>query len=690
MYPEQRLWALGHERRPLARRARITGLVGLSGLFAIVIFVADIRMASARDPWWAAQVSALLTAQTDPRDGGELDSEERRETRRRRRRKRRDGRRRAPSQASASDDASTASGSTSEPSEDGRRGRAAADRTQRILEGRKSSRVTRGTPSRWSNRGAMVPIVSEVPITQPLPARNVPRPAGVVTVGQRLQGQEPLLSARVSVGYYRLETLGQDTSFVAPEGERDETEVPISNNLDLLRARTTLSYQRIANSRFGLQVDAEFRPQLSGPPRNRPTDMRVNELFVSWGRTDWRRRRTGPAWGVAVGRVAIREAGYAQADGAAVRFRIVPELMVGAWGGVTGNPYGFNWRLQQTEFVSADWYTGGGFVSFLWNRLSVNVAGGVTIANLDTNEGGADRVFFYADAAYTVTDDLNLLLNGWFDVLPDGQSIQNVDLIAAYTPTRRLSFSASVGRFSTVVYSDTAGSTFITDPNANLVGVDDADVPNVENAVIVDQDGQPINTFDAALLTAVYNSFRVRAGYRWFRELETFVRWNTLLRDTSVTDMTLDDAANEASVDFASVRSLPTLGVRYRNPKIIDASAGFTYVIDEEATANTIVRGGIGREYAGLYAAADVRAFFGEIDGFDGGVNLSYTFPRSWTPGAVSLRGSFRYYRENVALFRPSELDAGPSAGMGTEPANQQLIPNQETFFGYAGIDWRY
>ena len=206
----------------------------------------------------------------------------------------------------------------------------------------------------------MVPVVAEVPITQPLPARNVPRPSGVATVGQRLQGNEPLFSARVSLGYYRFETVGQDQVFERSDNSDnplDEVETGESNDLALVRARTTLSYQRIARTQFGLQFDAEFRPQLEGRADSRPTDIRINELYVSWGRTDWRRRRTGPSWGLALGRVAIREAGFAQADGLAARFRIVPQLMVGAWGGVTGNPYGYNWLQQQTEFVSADWYT---------------------------------------------------------------------------------------------------------------------------------------------------------------------------------------------------------------------------------------------------------------------------------------------------------------------------------------------
>ena len=459
----------------------------------------------------------------------------------------------------------------------------------------------------------MVPIVSDVPITQPLPERAVPRQAGVPTVGQRLQGQEELLFARASVGFYHLETIGQNQPA-----------------LDVMRARATVSYQRIAETKLGLQVDAEFRPQLAGRPQNRPTDYRVNELYLSWGRTDWRRRRTGPSWGVALGRVAIREAGFAQADGVSARFRIAPELMVGAWGGVTGNPYGYNWLQQQPEPFSADWYTGGAFASLLWNRFTLNVAGGTTIAN--TADSGTDRIFVFVDSSVSITRGLNVLLNGWFDVLPDGQLIQNVDLLAAYTPTRNLSFSIAGGRFSTVLFVISEGTSFATDPNANR-----AAVQGVEDRVIRGIDGAPAFTFDSARLAAVYNSIRVRAGYRIIPEIEAFVRWNTLLRDTSISNQRLGEESNAVVDDFSTVRSLPTVGVRYRDPKVLNASAAVTYIIDEEATANTIVRGRVGRGWRGLSATASGRAFFGETNGFDAGIDLGFALPRSWTPGCADV-----------------------------------------------------
>ena len=615
--------------------------------------------ANAASMSWAWALAGQVAAE-------DATSDTRAKKQKRRRRRRRSTTRRR--QRSASPESSAVATSVAQrvagPQQDAER-RAAQDRSKRILEGRKKSRVTEGTPSRWSNRGAMVPVVSEVPITQALPARAVPRPAGVQTVGQRLQGDEPLVFARGAVGYYRLETMGQGLE-----------------PLDLLRARTTVSAQRIARTQLGLQIDAEFRPQLSGANRNRPTDIRVNELYLSWGRTDWRRRRTGSSWGVALGRVAIREAGYAQADGLAARFRIIPELMLGFWGGVTGNPYGYNWQQQDPQLISADWITGGGFASLLIDRFSLNVAGGTTYANVN-NEQDFDRVYIFVDSAYTVTRGFNLLFNGWLDMLPDGQTIQNIDLMAAYNATSDLSFSLAVGRFSTVLYRNTEGATFVVDPNVNRAAVGDA-----ANDVIRDANGDPINVFDGALLAAVYNSIRFRARYRFLPSFEAFVQWNTLLRDTSVSDDETANVANAVS-DFSTVRSIPTVGLRYRNPKILNASAGYTHIIDEEATATSIIRGRLSRSWQGLFASADVRAFFGNIGGFDGGVDLGYTLPRSWTPGRLTLRGAFRYYRENVAIVVPSVLDADP-VNVGEVPPNQTLLPNQETIFGFAGVDWRY
>ena len=645
----------------------------VTGLGALVAF--GLLGLEAAEGHAAESEAPVLLAQADD----DADQKSKKKRRKRRRRRKRSRRTRAAGSTKPQTTSKPASATTTS-SLDARRSaaddtaeRAARDRTKRVLEGRKGSRVTEGTASRWSNRGAMVPVATEVPITKPLPARAVPRPAGVQTVGQRLQGGEPLFSARMSLGYYHLETLNPVFQIVDPNVDpRNETRTDDSIAFDLLRARATLSYQRIARTEFGVQVDAEFRPQLQGQARNRPTDFRLNELFVSYGRTDWRRRRTGPSWGIALGRVAIREAGYAQADGLAARFRIIPEVMVGAWGGVTGNPYGFNWAQQQTEFFSTDWYSAGAFVSVLVDRLTINLAGGATIANLNADAQGADRVFVYVDSSYAVTRDLNILLNGWFDALPDGQSIQNVDLIVAYTPTPSLSFSLAGGRFSTVVYSVTEDQSNEQDPDAD----------EVETLPVVGIDGQFVAPNDVTLLTAVYNSIRARAGYRIIPQLEAFIRWTTLLRDTSITNTQLADVTQGAEVEFSTVRSLPTIGVRYRDPKIIDANVGFTYVLDAEATSTNIVRGGIGRGYAGIYLSGDVRAFFGDISGYDGGVNLSYTLPRSWTPGAVTLRGSFRYYLEDVALAIPNAVD--------NPDLEQQIQPNQESFFGYAGIDWRY
>ncbi|CAN0593766.1 unnamed protein product, partial [Laminaria digitata] len=47
------------------------------------------------------------------------------------------------------------------------------------------------------------------------------------------------------------------------------------------------------------------------------------------------------SWGLSAGRLAIREAGNAQADGLAFRLRVMPELQLGAFAGLTGNPFGY-------------------------------------------------------------------------------------------------------------------------------------------------------------------------------------------------------------------------------------------------------------------------------------------------------------------------------------------------------------
>lgn len=542
-------------------------------------------------------------------------------------------------------------------------------------EGRKASKVTPGTASRWSNRGAMQAVDSEVPITAPLPRRAVPVPMGVATPGQDLIGEEELLSARLAFSVYHMQTRGQDFVF---EGE-DRLE-GVDRDIQLIRGRAQLAYERIAGSDFGVHLDLEYRPVING---SRFTDSQLNELYVSYGRTDFR-RPGGRNWGLSAGRLAIREAGNAQADGLAFRLRIMPELQLGAFAGLTGNPFGYNWRQRNTQLFSADWWTAGVFGAMRTQRLSVNLAAVLTFANLlvdriddptEQDGPGLDRVYAFVDAAYLVTQDFNVLFTGYLDMLPGGSTIQNVELIGAWSPSKALGLRLGVGRFSTVIYDLTTNYSFSFDPNGNVF------LPN--GAPVVDADGNPIVPFDGVLATTTFNQIKLRAGYKIFDYLDVWTRLDTLIRDLGGTNGPNEDAFAQ-QIQFGTLRLLPRLGVRFHHPKIIDASASFTYVLDEESNVDAIIRGQIGRGLYGAYLSADARYFAGAIAGADGGLSLSYTLPRDLFPGMLMVRGTFRYFRENIQVRRPDAV--GDQLNV-DDPVF--IIPLQESYMGFAGIEWR-
>ncbi|MCA9549894.1 MAG: hypothetical protein KC933_07660 [Myxococcales bacterium] len=542
-------------------------------------------------------------------------------------------------------------------------------------EKRKTSKVTPGTASRWSNRGAMVPVQSELQLTAPLPQRAVPVPMGVETPGQSLIGEEGTLSARLALSYYHIQTRGQDIVY---SGE-DVLE-GVDRDIDFMRGRATMAYERIAGTEFGAHLDLEYRPRING---TRFTDSRLNELYVSYGLTDFR-RPGGPWWGLAAGRLSIREAGYAQADGVAFRARPIEALQVGAFAGLTGNPYGYNWRQRTTQLFSADWWTGGAFASLRTKQLTVNASGVLTFANLlvervddpaVTDGPGIDRVYAYLDAAYLVTRDFNVLVTGWLDILPGGQTVQNAEVIGSYTPLPGLDLTLGLGRFSTVVYELSTGYSYTFDPNGNLFQ------PNLPP--IVDENNNPIVPFDGALFTTIYNQIRFRAGYRVMRDLEVFARVNSLIRDFSGTN-DIAQAQFGATINQASLRVVPGGGVRYRNPSIVDASAEASYIADDVSNADAMTRFMIGRGLYGFYVSADARNYFGKIKALDAGVDLTYTLPRDLFPGQLMVRGSFRYYEEAVAVRRPDlgtdQLDDGDV---------QFIIPKQESYMGFLGMEWR-
>jgi hypothetical protein len=546
-------------------------------------------------------------------------------------------------------------------------------------EQRKESQVTPGTASRWSNKGAMVPIESPVPITAELPERAVPIASGVQTPGQALLSvQQEVLSARLSFGGYHLQTKGQRQTFV-PGDRAQDIATPMldagTRDIDFLRARATMGYQHIAGSDFALKLDAEYRPQISG---SRFTDWRINELYASYGLTE-QRDPEAPWWGLALGRLAIREAGYAQADGLAFRFKVADWLRFGVFGGITGNPYGYNWTQKKTQVISADWITGGAFAGVETNDLIVNLAGVVTYANINPLLKDLDRLYLYLDAAYLILPELNVVLNGWLDILPGGQVVQNIDGTIFWAPIEELSLSLGGGRFTTVTYEATTNYTYVAN-GTNLYN------PNLGPVVGVDE--QPVVPYDAVQQTTIYNTARLRAGYRVLRDLDVNAKFDFFHRDGSAYQAQLQAVAGN-TIRPSPIRMLPGASVRYRNPDIIDANVGFTYIIDKESQADAAIDFGIGRGFYGVYLGGDGRYYFGAIGAFDGGFSLSYTFPREWFPGVLVLRGTFRYFRENVNVFQPI---SGNNMIMRNDDGTIMgwtLIENQESILGFGGIEWR-
>jgi hypothetical protein len=549
-------------------------------------------------------------------------------------------------------------------------------------ESRKGSKITPGTASRWSNRGAMAPIVSEVPITAELPARAIPLEPGQETPGQFLTGDEELLEARIFFSAYHLETRGQDFVY-----QKDQlTGAPLidgaSRDIDLFRGRATIAYEKVAGSEVGLHLDLEYRPRANG---NRPTDHRINELYISYGLTDFQ-RATSMSFGVALGRIAPREAGYPTTDGALVRFKINDELKLGAFGGVTGNPYGYNWTQHQTQEISTAWLRAGGFLGYRSSRVFGNAAVVATVARLggQPSKGtpgtpaasGLDRLYLYVDGSLLATETLNLFLIGWIDIV-GGHPFQNVEAVASYVPTRELDMRLGIGRFSTMIYDISAAYSYEVDPSGNKGTM-------LGDSVIIDDQGNPIVPIDAVLGSAIYNSVRGRVGYRFIPRLEAFGSFDLQLRDRSYTDA-LELPVAGAVVEFASLRFLPAVGARFRDPELFDASATFTYILDKQSNATSSFQAAVGRGYSGIYAQVDGRAYFGEIPGTELGLDLTYTLPRGLMPGRLFLRGSFRYYRESVSILRP-ELD---STDLIADANSLFLIPLQESYLGFLSFEWR-
>lgn len=539
--------------------------------------------------------------------------------------------------------------------------------------------------SKWSNEGAEEPVPSPVPITAPLPERSR-RPAGAVeTPGQARVDDGDLLSVRVALSGYGLTTSGQDLVYAdALDGEgrlvrRDET-----RDIALLRARLSMAYERIAGSRFSAWVDAELRPHLAGP--GRPNDQRVNEAFVAWGLTR-RQRHDSPDFGVALGRVSVAEAGGARADGLMVRWRPLGRLGFGLFGGVTGNPYGYNWRLQQAETFSADWWTAGAFGRWRGRDLQVALAGVITTSRVPRpppDPGDMDRVYLNGDVSWQPGKDWNVRARGTFDLLPDGQLIQSARLGLAWSPGP-FRVNLSVGRASTLFYVVSSGYSFSVDPLGNRYEED--------GLPIVGPDGAAVVPFDAARLVAVYDEGKLSFGWRLDRRWDVFAQAYLRLRGTEASEqaareaLASDVALADTIARFSGIRLLPSVGARFSDPAWVDASVRFTAVVDDRSQADAIVYASVGRQLVeGLRLMLDGRWVAGEIAGLDGGATLGYVLPRDWTPGRFSFRLSYRYFNEAVSLERPASDE---QTGVLPADAVRAVIPVQESHLGFFGLEWR-
>jgi hypothetical protein len=529
--------------------------------------------------------------------------------------------------------------------------------------GRRQSAVTPGSESRWSNRGAMVPVVAEVELSVPLPARAVPLLPGQATPGQRLVADGERLTAHLSAYAEYLETVRQD------------------DVLGTVRGRAVLHYDRIANGDFGLHLDLDYRGSAGAL---RLDDRRLNAANVTWGLTDFR-RNDGPAFGLGLGRLLVREAGLARVDGLLVRGRVSSALKLGAYGGVTGNPYGYNWRLARTEDISTRFIAAGLFSSLRLGPVFADLSVGGSYANIPAEGGaparsGLDRVFVFVDAGWAASPALDLFLSGWLDVLPGGQPVQNVELSGLWQPSRAGSLRASVSRFSTLAYAVSSDLSYRYDATGSSIANPAGGPP----LVAVDTQGAPIVAYDERFVRATYTAAELRGGYR-FGAVEPYGLVSVQLRESGA----------PGSVAFATLRMLPSLGLTLRDPDVVDLFAQVTGIVDAETERRLVLTGGASRTFGDVRLGADARAFFGGAGAVDGGFELGYTLPRDWLPGRLLLRAMFRYFREDVVLRRlPDACAVG--VGAATCPdilspgQNLPLVPMQESFYGTAGVDWRY
>jgi hypothetical protein len=509
----------------------------------------------------------------------------------------------------------------------------------------------------------MVPIVAEVELAVPLPARAVPLLPGQATPGQRLVADGERLTAQLSAYAEYLETVRQ------------------ADVLGTIRGRAVLHYDRIADGDFGLHLDLDYRGSAGALRLN---DRRLNAANVTWGLTDFR-RNDGPAFGLGLGRLLIREAGLARVDGLLVRGRLSPAFKLGAYGGVTGNPYGYNWRLRRTEDISTRFISAGVFSSLRLGPVFADLSVGGSYANIPAEGGaparsGLDRVFVFVDAGWAATPTFDLFLSGWLDVLPGGQPVQNVELSGLWQPSRAGSLRASLSRFSTLAYAVSSDLSYRYDATGNAIANPAGGAP----LVAVDGQGAPIIAFDERFVRATYTAAELRGGYR-FGAIEPY----------GLVSLQLRESGGPGSVPFATLRLLPSLGLTLRDPDVVDLFAQVTGIVDAETERRLVLTGGASRTFGDVRVGADARAFFGGTGAVDGGFELSYTVPRDALPGRLLFRVMFRYFREDVVLRRlPDACAVGVGAASCPDilspGQNLPLVPLQESFYGTAGFDWRY
>ncbi|MEE2904595.1 MAG: hypothetical protein VYC39_19860 [Myxococcota bacterium] len=536
----------------------------------------------------------------------------------------------------------------------------------------KDSELKTKALSRWSNLGAMTPIKTEVPVQAELPKRNQPRLTPVITPGQSLTGRQGQFSSRISAAYYHVTTLGQDIGYdYSPDNPRIVLLENANRDISLYRLRLDANYTRIKGSWFSAHTDGEYRGSRT---TSRPTEYRLNSLHLSYGMTAHRKKRE-PVWGLQMGRVPIREAGFLSVDGLVLRAKPMEKLVIGAFGGLTNNPFRFNYRLYRPEEFSSDWSRFGAMASWSMDNFFIEMSGAATYYQKEDFQ--LDRVAVYLNSGLSLSKDLDLFIHAWIDGLDTGQRIQNLQAIAAYRPSRQMYFRFVLERFSTIMYRFSTPESFERDPlGALVVPLDQQGNEGAQTSTIVDENGNPVDSFNSELQVATYSAARLRAGYKFAPKIEGFLQLDTLMR-------TPDQYVDPTSI--ANFRFLPGIGLIYKNRRLFDAEVRSLAIVDDSATNRALLRLRAFRTWKGLTGTLDGQWFLGEENAADGGISLAYQFPLSWFPGRLQIRSMFRYFYENVSLEQPTNGAISLQRGVD----ELRVIPVQESYMGYLGVDWK-